>query len=51
MTDGKVRIRAIACMLPMCMARRYAVDRSRLSEMGWKASTSFEAGLITTINW
>jgi dTDP-D-glucose 4,6-dehydratase len=32
-------------------AHRYAVDRSRLSEMGWKASTSFEAGLITTIQW
>ena len=32
-------------------ACRYAVDRSRLSEMGWKASTSFEAGLITTIQW
>jgi dTDP-D-glucose 4,6-dehydratase len=39
------------CASTAVMFCRYAVDRSRLSEMGWKASTSFEAGLITTIEW
>ncbi|MDF2522280.1 MAG: dTDP-glucose 4,6-dehydratase, partial [Clostridia bacterium] len=32
--------------------RRYAIDSSKLSgELGWKAKTSFEEGMRSTIAW
>jgi len=49
--DRRCGLFAAACISVVHLLRRYAVDRSRLSEMGWKASTSFEAGLVTTIEW
>jgi dTDP-glucose 4,6-dehydratase len=31
--------------------RRYAMDGSRLQELGWRHSVPFEDGLATTVNW
>jgi dTDP-glucose 4,6-dehydratase len=31
--------------------RRYAMDGSKLSELGWRAETPFEAGLAATVDW
>ena len=31
--------------------RRYAVDATRLKELGWEQKTSFEEGLRVTVNW
>ncbi|MDF2735385.1 MAG: rmlB [Chloroflexota bacterium] len=31
--------------------RRYAMDGSKLSELGWRAQTTFEDGLTQTIDW